>query len=194
MADFNIAHRLTQKAEGGYANNPNDKGGETYRGIARKRHPDWKGWRIVDMLRISEKNNFENALARQPLLNELVDKFYKAEFWDTLNLDTLQSQKIANELYDTGVNMGTGVAGEFLQRALNVYNLNGKKFSDLKVDGDLGPKTIATFNGLDERGKGVIYKLLNVLQGAKYIAICESDPGQEIFVNSWFSRVFEAAA
>lgn len=34
--------------EGGYVNDPDDQGGETYCGIARKHHPGWPGWQTVD--------------------------------------------------------------------------------------------------------------------------------------------------
>ncbi len=34
--------------EGGYANHPADKGGETYRGISRKANPNWEGWKYID--------------------------------------------------------------------------------------------------------------------------------------------------
>ena len=43
MANFDEAFALTMKSEGGYANNPNDTGGETYKGVSRKNHPKWNG-------------------------------------------------------------------------------------------------------------------------------------------------------
>jgi lysozyme family protein len=100
-------------------------------------------------------------------------------------------QAVANEIFDTAVNMGTGRAALFFQRSLNVVNLNAKKFPDLKLDGQVGQKTITAFNSLDERSKRNVLKLLNCLQGVKYIDICEANPQQEIFVSSWMSRVFE---
>ena len=193
MADFKIAHGITQKVEGGYANNKNDNGGETYRGIARKYWPNWAGWRIVDMLRISQQSTFPACLSKQPVLNELVDKFYKQNFWDTLTLDLMECQTVANELYDTAVNMGVEIAANFLQRSLNAYNLNAKRFKDIPVDNNAGPVTIKTFNSIDERGKKIIYKMLNCLQGARYMDIVERNHSQEEFINSWFGRVFEAA-
>lgn len=39
MADFDKAHLEVMGNEGGYANNPVDAGGETYKGIARKFWP-----------------------------------------------------------------------------------------------------------------------------------------------------------
>ena len=44
MADFRLAYKKIEAAEGGYVNDPDDKGGETYKGISRKANPDWNGW------------------------------------------------------------------------------------------------------------------------------------------------------
>ncbi|MDR1034997.1 MAG: hypothetical protein LBT40_00015 [Deltaproteobacteria bacterium] len=35
-----------EEMEGGWANNPADSGGETFRGIARNFHKSWPGWAI----------------------------------------------------------------------------------------------------------------------------------------------------
>lgn len=183
MADFKSAYAITMAHEGGYANNPNDTGGETWKGIARKKHPDWPGWEIVDQYKHDIPMNLNSAPGLQPL----VESFYKAKFWDFLKLDQINNQKIANELFDTAVNMGQGVAALFLQRSLNVSNRNGKDYPDLQIDGNIGPVTINAVNN-HPRPEQVL-KLLNTLQGAKYIGICEANPSQEIFLNSWLSRV-----
>ena len=44
MADFKVAFAKTIRFEGGYVNHKADKGGETYKGIARNFWPKWKGW------------------------------------------------------------------------------------------------------------------------------------------------------
>ena len=51
MADFEKAFAKIIKAEGGYVNNPNDKGGETYMGITRKNHSKLKMWKLIDELK-----------------------------------------------------------------------------------------------------------------------------------------------
>lgn len=48
MADFDKAYFRTCKFEGGYANDKNDSGGETYKGISRVHNPKWGGWKIID--------------------------------------------------------------------------------------------------------------------------------------------------
>jgi lysozyme family protein len=191
MASFSTSYTITAKVEGGYANDPSDRGGETWRGIARKMHPGWIGWPIVDSLR--QQASFPARLAQSVELQTAVLSFYKNEFWDALKLDYLEDQRVANELYDTAVNMGTGRAALFFQRVLNVVNRKGALFADLVLDGQIGMKTIAAFNGLTDADKYMVWKLLNCLQGEKYISICEANPSQEVFMRSWASRVFEAA-
>ena len=41
-----LEHML--KFEGGYANDPNDSGGETFRGVSRRNWPKWPGWPLID--------------------------------------------------------------------------------------------------------------------------------------------------
>lgn len=116
-----------------------------------------------------------------------MENFYKENFWDTLNLDNVNDQRMANELYDTGVNMGIGRAGLFFQKVLLVSTRN-----PLRLDGQVGSKTVAVFNELSATDKYMVWKLFNCLQGERYITICEANPSQEIFMRSWASRVFES--
>ena len=197
MADFLQAYKITAKIEGGYANDKDDKGGRTYKGIAHNSAPKWQGWPIIEaiILRVGENADMINLDAdKNETLQALVIKHYKTDYWDSLSLDQINDQKVANELYDTGVNMGTGRAAIFFQRVLNVVNRCGSLFPNLKLDGAIGQKSIAAFNSLSLNDKFMVWKLLNCLQGAKYIDICEANPVQEKFMRSWASRVFETVA
>lgn len=185
MANFSIAYKNSMKIEVGYANDPNDSGGETWNGIARKYHPNWAGWKIVDEIKGQPK--WQSILQASATLERLVQEFYKTEFWDVMMLDQANDQAIANELFDTGLNMHYSFAVEFLQAALNCTNRNQKDYPDLILDGKIGPKTIATLNS-HPRPKEVL-KLLNCQQGVRYMNICKSNPVQEKFMTSWLSRV-----
>ena len=48
MASFIKAFNKLIKAEGGYVNDPDDNGGETFMGITRKNHPNCKMWIVID--------------------------------------------------------------------------------------------------------------------------------------------------
>jgi lysozyme family protein len=99
MADYLIAIKPVLAVEGGYANDPNDRGGETFRGIARKFWTNWGGWKYVDV------KDFKN-----PILNDLVMSFYKVNFWNPIGGDKINSQPIANILVDSAVNEGISPA------------------------------------------------------------------------------------
>lgn len=171
--------------EGGYSNNPNDRGGETYRGISRRNFPMWSGWAVIDAHK--GKPGFPESLATVPGLQKLVHGFYKMEFWNRLSLDQVNDQRIAEEMFDTAVNCGVGIAGSFLQRALNVTNRAGRDYPNLVVDSQVGPKTVGMLNM--HRKPSDVLKVLNILQGNRYIEICEARESQEEFASGWLNRV-----
>lgn len=170
-----IEHTL--QLEGGYTNNPNDSGGETI-------------WGITEAV----ARAFGYTGAMKDMTRENAKVIYRRRFWDANNLDLVaaQSEPIALELYDTGVNMGVSVAGQFLQRALNVFNLKGTKYPDVGVDGRVGPMTVQALRAyLAWRGKAgeqALLKALNCMQGARYIELAESREKDEEFVFGWISN------
>ena len=56
MADFNIAFNKVVFHEGGYVNDPEDRGGETYMGISRRAHPSSNIWYHID--KVTKKYSF----------------------------------------------------------------------------------------------------------------------------------------
>lgn len=187
MAQFSISYRKTMRIEGGYANNPDDHGGETWRGIARKRHAEWPGWKIVDSHKT--ESDFPNNLSVDPELNNLVVRFYHDEFWVPLKADSISEQSIADELFDTAVNTGINPAVTFLQKSLNVLNRNQKLYKDIKVDGVIGSATIGALSVyLTTDTVDLLFKFMNTHQGCYYLSLM-LDPSQEVFARGWFSRV-----
>lgn len=129
MADFNPSWKKTSRHEAGTVDNSNDKGKLTYRGITTASHPDWEGWPIVHKaiadLGITATLNagravwakIDAALAGNTVLDAMVQEFYKKNYWDPLDLDNEPSQLIADEVFDTAVNMGVGAARKFIEEA-----------------------------------------------------------------------------
>lgn len=185
MADFKLAYKKTMGVEKGYANDPDDSGGETWAGISRKNWPSWPGWQIIDSFK--NKPGFEVNLQASTALENQVKSFFKQNFWDKMRLDEFNNQAIAEEMYDTGVNMSDTIAARFLQEALNATNRNQKEYADIDVDGVIGRGTVATVNQHPKPAQ--VLKLLNCQQGVRYMEICKSRPSQEKFMNSWLSRV-----
>ena len=60
MSYFLDAYSITLQHEGGYGNDPDDVGGETYKGISRVYNPSWKGWGLIDDYK--SESNFPKCL------------------------------------------------------------------------------------------------------------------------------------
>lgn len=112
MADFSIAFRRTISAEGGYVNDPDDKGGETYMGISRRAHPNATIWKTIDKVDKTGLTNRQitTILKKNTHLTAEVKKIYKPNYWDKFQLDDCRSQRMANEIFDDAVNRGVGAA------------------------------------------------------------------------------------
>lgn len=188
MANFDIAFNLTMGHEGGYVNHSSDPGGETYRGITRRDHPNWSGWTIVDRSKVSTAKGILLSMNVKTKvdLDAAVSALYKGIYWDSVNGDIIRYQEIANELFDTAVNMGATWAGTFLQRALNVTNRKSTLYPNLKPDGDIGNKTITALHANPD--PSLVLKIMNILQGARYVELCEKNEKLEDFIKGWINQ------
>jgi lysozyme family protein len=151
--------------EGGYVNDPTDRGGETKYGISKRAYPN------VDI---------------RNLTIEGAKDIYLEDYWKASGSHHMLNYDLALELFDTGVNMGQGISRRFLQEALNLMNRNGRDFPDLKVDGKIGPITISAYKKVDDK---ILLKVLNGLQFMRYVWICRERPDQEKYFNGWMKRI-----
>lgn len=188
LAKFNEAYSLTEGFEGEYIFDADDPGGETYKGIARKFHPNWEGWKIIDVHKNQEKDNFRKALGSNVELQKLVDIFYKETFWDRMSLSNAESQAVANYLFDIAVNCGISKSSKYIQRTLNVLNRCEKDWPDINVDGKIGPQTIGVLNLAIKKREKNILKALTALRIVHYFTISERSEKFEKYVNGWLNR------
>ncbi len=156
--------------EGGFVDNPADKGGPTCFGITQE---------------VARAQGYAGPMRQLPR-SEAVN-IYLRLYWLRPRLDEVgkRSARLAAELFDTGVNMGPAVAVTFLQRALTALNRGGKDYSDLTPDGRVGPTTLAALDAfLAFRGQGsgetVLLRALEALQGERYLRLAERRPGNYI--------------
>jgi lysozyme family protein len=192
MADFDEAYDITMGHEGGLANHPLDAGGLTYKGITIRDHPNWSGWNNVkNAMRVTgDTTQVNRILAANAELQKDVRKFYKLNYWDVNRLDQFTRQNLANEVFDTGVNCGTRTAAMMLQEALNLCNVFQKLYKNIDMDGQVGPITLAMVNAHPK--PGMLFKMMNLLQGERYIHIMRKNESQEVFATTWLSRVSAA--
>lgn len=187
MADFEPAEKKTGGFEGGWANNPNDKGGETYKGIARKFWPRWQGWQGIDAAKkrllapppygSREYRNwvahFNDLLDTAPLLQKYVRDFYRANFWDAYRLGEIEHQEVANWIYDHAVNAGArGI--KWAQEAAGV-----------KSDGVVGPMTLKALNAADPTA---LLRDMEDVAAFYRLDRAAADPSQIQFLPSWLRR------
>lgn len=125
MAEFAKAYKKLEVAEGGYVNDPDDAGGETYKGVSRRANPNWIGWIILDDLKKHHPKTFSSIAKKTPQLEKAVQDLYKKNYWDCFNLDDFKSQAIAEQLFDSCVNTGKSATIKMAQRVVNV-EVDGK--------------------------------------------------------------------
>ncbi len=164
--------------EGGFVDNPADKGGPTCFGITQE---------------VARAQGYLGPMRQLPR-SEAVN-IYLRLYWLRPRLDEVakRSARLAAELFDTGVNMGPAVAITFLQRALTALNRNGKDYPDLTPDGRVGPATLGALNAFlalrgQSSGETVLLRALEALQGERYLRLAERRPANEAFLYGWLAN------
>lgn len=176
MASERIEAMITRlvNREAGYVNHPSDTGGPTNWGITEgvARDAGWAG-PMQDLPKEFARSIYYNRYVHTPWFDRVGDV----------------SPMVGEELVDTGVNMGPGIASIFFQRWLNVFNMRGKHYVDLFVDGRIGNNTVKAFIAYlgrrGEEGERVMVAALNAVQGNRYLDIAEQNVTQEDFIYGW---------
>ena len=164
--------------EGGYVDNPADKGGPTCFGITEA---------------VARAHGYAGPMRQLP--REQAAAIYRRLYWLRPRLDEIavRSWRVAAELFDTGVNMGPAVAITFLQRALTALNRNATDYPDLTPDGRVGPATLAALDAFlrirgRTSGETVLLRALEALQGERYLRLAERRPANEAFLYGWLAN------
>lgn len=166
---------VTLKFEGGYNNDPKDKGKETYRGISRRSNPHWAGWPIVDRLKPLNKGDIVND---RELVAAVADLYYN-DYFVANDFHHINANIVAIQMFDFAVHGGYSVVK--LQAMLNrLFN------AALVVDGQMGPKTIAAIN---EQKPDTLAHAILTLRADHLRWVIESDPTQQRFEKGWNYRI-----
>ncbi len=160
--------------EGAYSNNPNDSGGETMWGIT---------------IAVARAFGYDGPMRDMP--QSTAREIYRQRYWLQPRFNEIGnvSLRIAEQLFDIGVNMGQSVAAKFLQRALNVLNRQGKDFPDITADGAIGNMTIAAMKAYVAKrgaeGELVLMRMVNSQNSVRRIEIAEAKVQNEEFMHGW---------
>lgn len=175
LSPIDVAIEVTIGKEGKYSNNKYDSGGETMWGITGG---------------TARKHGYTGKMIELP--RELAVKIYKEEYFIKPGFADVFtfSPSIGAELFDSGVNCGPWNASVWLQRCLNILNRQGELYSDIKVDGEIGTKTLTALSSFlkhrGNQGELVLLRMLNSLQGARYVNLAETREKDEEFIFGWF--------
>lgn len=172
MADFNKAFQLMIAHEGGYVNDPDDPGGETYKGVARKIYSKWDGWTKIDILKTQA--GFPATLDKDEELQQDIARFYEVTFWDKMNGDQLTNQEVANSIFDFGVNAGMGTSVSLAQMVVGADS-----------DGVIGPKSVENINNFDPEHFIAAFTVAKI---ARYVNIVKKRPTSRKYFYGWILR------
>lgn len=171
MAEFLISFKRTVGIEKGKQTDARDKGNlpgkGTIYGISSRWFPKW-----YDKINyLYEKGDFDAAL-------KLAEQCYKINFWEVIRGDKIESQMVADQLFDMAVNHDPRTAIEITQRSLSSLGFT------LSFDGIMGLRTISSVNSANEK------ELNNemVIERLAYIYKLEEDPKNQWAVNGWKNR------
>ena len=153
--------------EGGFVDDPIDKGGKTNMGITQGFLDTYKkkaGVNVTDVKDLTKKD----AMA-----------LYKTE-WDSRGFGLLDNTDVMKLVYDFAVNSGPQTAIVSLQKVLN------KKGHNLAEDGYIGNKTNKAVNAVDEKW---LKRELQKSRAEHCDRIVDRNPEQVHFINGWFYRI-----
>lgn len=161
MAELSPALTKVLRHEGGYVNDPDDRGGETKYGISKRAYPnlDIKSLTVGDAMAI-----------------------YDEDYWQPLQLSQVEHQGVADLVFSLGVNMGTTAAARLLQQACSNLGM------EVRDDGQIGPTTLSRVNAL--RGEKLL-PAIKELAIRRYLTIAKVPlhSGQGRFLVGWLKRV-----
>jgi lysozyme family protein len=156
------ALRFILRWEGGFVDDPADRGGRTNRGVTQR---TYDSWRSRQGLAPRDVKGIEEAE---------VSAIYEGDYWIPPRCDILASPLDLVE-FDTAVNMGPRRAVRILQTVLGCG-----------VDGAFGGDTIAAAATCDPGNTVVEY--CKVREGI-YRGIVQRDPTQARFIKGWMNRL-----
>jgi len=156
-------------AEGGFVNNPSDRGGATNMGITLRTLATFRKSQVT----------VEDVKA---LTRDEVERIYESLYWRPAGLSGVANIKTAALIFDQVVNRGPVAALKTVQEVLD------QKFdASLILDGKLGAKTLEALNSADQWKFCLQFVIATQ---AFYVDLVKKDPTQMVFLNGWFRRTW----
>lgn len=169
MADIYQLATFILKWEGGFVNDPVDKGGATNMGVTIGT------WRSVGYDKDGDGDidvDDLHLLTRE----DVIERVLRPHYWNRWRADEIHNQSVANILVDWV--WASGAHG--IRRPQRILGVT--------ADGIVGPKTIAAVNSMD--AMELHFRIKN--DRIRFIdEICKANPLQERFRRGWLNRINE---
>lgn len=171
MNDLDKALAFTFKNEGGYSDNPADKGGRTNMGIT------------YGTLCAAYKAGLVSHTNIRLLTREEAAKIYERNYW-LAGKCHLMLYPLNVIHFDTAVLHGKGGAAKVLQRALTAYT--GEYLAD---DGAIGKRTLDKLATVpQDKIIEFVCKYYLTKRSLREVSIWTKNPSQKVFANGWANR------
>jgi lysozyme family protein len=162
MANAKLLQPFILRWEGGFVNDPLDRGGATNKGIT-----------------IGTFRRFYGKEASVEQLKQITDdqwlRIFKEGYWNPWKADQIKNQSIANIVVDWAWASGPVTAIKQVQRILGVVD-----------DGVVGPKTLAAINSADQQ---TLFAKIHAARLKFVENIVQKNPTQVRFLKGWKNRI-----
>lgn len=162
MANFSLYFPQLLKYEGGFVNDPADRGGATNMGITQETLKSYRGKSVS----VEDVKNLTKTEA---------EAIYKKNYWDKIKGDDITSQSVAELLFDYAVHSGVSKAAKSIQQLVGVT-----------TDGVIGQKTIQAINEQEPKS---LFERLKMNRKSYSDGIVRANPSQQKFLKGWNNRV-----
>ena len=165
MSDFETAIKITLIHEGGFQANPND-------------HANWSSGHIGEGELIGTKYGITAldmpGVSIKDITVEQAVAFYAERYWKS-GYSQIESQVVANKIFDLGVLFGVHTAVAIMQETLGVG-----------VDGIFGDGTLSAINQSDETS---LLKSYEGNMATHAFNIANENPAERGFLQGWCRRI-----
>jgi len=163
----------TLQLEGKYANSPYDAGGETKYGITKN---------------TARAHGYLGAMSELPI--SMAYDIYATSFWANNGMEDVYaiSPKMAECIFDMGVNHGQSGGWGIVQRALNASN-RGEDWPDVIRTNTHDPLTMTALEkSIEIAGEDLMYKIFNMTRFVFFLQLAERRTTDEQNINGWIAN------
>ena len=179
VSNFDTAIEFVLSHEGGYTQNPYDRGGSTHYGISLRFLKNLSN-EALKRYGIFEEPNEDTI---KGLTKDQAKAIYRGEFWASAPFEKICQQEYCNYIFDMAVNCGLAPAIKCVQRACWAVQ---RDWQHLKDDGILGNQTLAAIKVC-----GIfLMPCIRAERANLYRMIIQSHPDQQEFFTGWLNRTY----